>query len=156
MKKSLLALLSTLCLLSSSAAYCDATVELKTGTYDMQGNTDGSENMCYNGLVTIKPKGKNFAVCWIFGGSKHYGIGILEQNVLSVAFYAPRSGFRGTVAYLVNPDGTLVGKWAPARSELQGIEKLTWLTASYPGSVGPMPDGSVRPIFPDVLDNSEK
>ncbi|HXF29010.1 MAG TPA: hypothetical protein VN457_04110 [Chlamydiales bacterium] len=137
MKKAVMAVLSSLFLLSTSAAYCDATVSLKTGTYDLKGNGDGSEQMAYGGKVYISPMGKNYKVNWAVGQSgnqTHYGIGILEQNVLSVSFYAPRGYFTGTVAYLVNPDGTLVGKWAPVYSDSQGVEKLTWLTDALPNN----------------------
>ncbi|MCC5619001.1 hypothetical protein LC605_28755 [Nostoc sp. CHAB 5836] len=77
-----------------------------TGNYNCQGkNADGST---YRGEVEITKKGNTYIINWLIGGQKFNGLGILEGNVLAVSYYGNSSG---VVAYRVEGDSKLVGRW---------------------------------------------
>ena len=77
-----------------------------TGNYNCQGkNADGST---YNGEVEITKKGNTYNIYWLINNQKFNGIGILEGNVLAVSYYGSSSG---VVAYRVEGDSNLVGRW---------------------------------------------
>jgi hypothetical protein len=102
---------------------------LKTGTYELKGSNGDYSYSQYQGTVIIKPQGSNYHLTWIINGKQlQMGIGILENEVLSVAYYdASNPNGTGVVAYRLTSDNTLEGKWAGVNSSGFGREYLNWM-----------------------------
>jgi hypothetical protein len=99
---------------------------LQTGTYDLSGgNTSWSG---YRGEVVIAPQGENYSVVWRVGTKQaQIGIGILQDDILSVAFTdLSNNSFWGVASYRVRPFGSLEGVWTSADGTVQKPEYLSW------------------------------
>jgi len=97
-----------------------------SGQYECQGaNPDGSGQ--YAGQVTVESdKGGAYKFKWKLGGQSYSGIGILNGNIVSVAYSGGGKDF-GIVVYSIQDGGnTLSGNWIfyPGGTEL-GKETLT-------------------------------
>src|SRR5262245_53731067 len=77
-----------------------------TGKYTCEGtNPDGKT---YKGTVEVKKQGDAFHVLWSIGAGDNYeGIGILEGDVFSVAYYG---AITGIAVYKVEK-GKMTGRW---------------------------------------------
>lgn len=105
---------------------------LKTGTYDLSGGNSTWGGTGYQGEVIIAPQGDNYSVIWRVGSRQtQLGIGILQDDVLSVAFTdLSNSTFWGVASYRVGPWGELEGKWSSYDGQSQKLERLVWKTYS--------------------------
>lgn len=104
---------------------------LKTGTYDLSGG-NGSFGSGYQGEVIIAPHGENYSVVWRVGARQtQVGIGIVQDDVFSVAFSdLSNSTFWGVACYRIGPWGELEGKWSSYDGTIQKPEHLTWKSYS--------------------------
>lgn len=122
MKKALFLMALFLSLTSSIYAWT-----LKTGTYDLSGgnNTGGGG---YRGEVIIAPQGDNYKVIWMIGSKQaQVGVGILHNDILSVAFTdVGNPSFWGIASYRVGPWGELEGKWTASDGVTSKPEYLVW------------------------------
>jgi len=82
-----------------------------SGEYTCLGkNKDGGT---YKGTVKIAKKGDTYVLKWTIGNNdEQAGIGLVENNLLSVAYYGA-GNFTGIVVYKIEKD-KLVGKYAVA------------------------------------------
>lgn len=104
---------------------------LKTGTYDLVGGNSDWGNS-YHGEVVIAPQGDVYKVIWRVGSNQtQVGVGILQDDVLSVAFTdLAKNTFWGVVSYRVGPWGELEGRWANYDGYNHKPEKLVWKSYS--------------------------
>jgi hypothetical protein len=129
MKKYSLLLVCFLALLCTRA---DASVffsnTLYPGTYELRGCNNETGVWQYQGEVVIEQQGSNYGLTWFIGRKQmQVGVGILENDVLSVAYYdASNPNGTGVVSYRLTSDSTLEGKWAPINSTGFGREYLVW------------------------------
>lgn len=100
---------------------------LRTGTYQLSGGNSNWSGNSYQGEVIIAPQGDNYSVTWVINGNQaQVGIGILQDDVLSVAFTdLSRSNFWGVASYRVRPFGDLEGKWTSFDGTVQKPEHLS-------------------------------
>lgn len=104
-KKVFFAICAAATLALASTATCRADLADVAGVYHCEGsNADGSH---YTGKVKITSEGGAYRVHWWIAGQEYSGIGVVQGNVLAVAFYGAT---RGVIAYSIET-GTLVGKW---------------------------------------------
>lgn len=101
---------------------------LKTGTYVLSGGNDGWGNSSYQGEVVIAPQGDNYSVIWRIGNRQaQVGVGILQNDVLSVAFTdVGNPSFWGVASFRVKAFGELEGKWAGHDGTTTRPEYLVW------------------------------
>lgn len=101
---------------------------LQTGTYDLSGGNTSWGTGAYHGEVVIAPQGDNYSVIWRVGSRQtQVGIGILQDDILSVAFTDLSNNlFWGVASYRVRPFGELEGKWTSADGQTQKPEFLSW------------------------------
>ncbi len=101
---------------------------LKTGTYYLSGSNSEWGGNNYQGEVVIAPQGDNYSVVWRVGSRQtQVGVGILQDDILSVAFTdLSNSTFWGVVSYRVGPRGELEGRWASQNGLSQKPEYLVW------------------------------
>ena len=101
---------------------------LRCGVYQLSGGNSIWGGSSYQGDVIIQPQGENYSVTWKIGtrGQTQTGIGILYNNVLSVAFFDTLTQAWGVVAYRVVADGELEGRWTTYSSYSQKPEYLIW------------------------------
>jgi hypothetical protein len=86
------------------------------GTYDVTGtNLDGSP---YTSKLAVTAEGAGFAFSW--DGGKDKGFGIQRGDYVSVGIGGPQCGF---VAYELQADGTLEGKWGDNKARAVGTER---------------------------------
>jgi hypothetical protein len=104
---------------------------LKTGTYDLSGG-NSSWGSSYQGEVIIEPQGNNYRVIWLVGTRQtQVGVGILQDDILSVAFTdVSNSTFWGVASYRVGPFGELEGRWTSVDGQTQKPEYLAWKSYS--------------------------
>ncbi len=100
---------------------------LKTGTYDLSGG-NSSWGSGYEGEVVIAPQGDNYSVIWRIGSRQaQIGVGILRDDIFSVAFVdASNPSFWGVASYRVNVWGDLEGRWTESDGTISKSEILTW------------------------------
>ena len=105
---------------------------LKTGTYDLSGGNSNWGGSGYQGEVIIAPQGDNYTVIWRVGTRQtQLGVGILQDDILSVAFTdLSNSTFWGVASYRVGPWGELEGKWSSYDGQAQKPERLVWKSYS--------------------------
>lgn len=115
----------TLFLSFASGAYAWT---LKTGTYDLSGGNGNWGGTGYHGEVVIAPQGDNYSVIWRVGSKQtQVGIGILQDDILSIAFTdLSNPSFWGVAAYRVGPWGELEGKWSSYDAVTYKPEHLIW------------------------------
>jgi len=110
-----------------TSAYAWTT--LKAGTYQLSGGNSSWVTPSYQGEVDIFPQGENYRVVWRIGGRQsQVGIGILQNDIFSVAFVDQSNpSFWGIASYRVingwNYD-ELEGKWASHDGQIQKPEYL--------------------------------
>ncbi|HAS43390.1 MAG TPA: hypothetical protein DCS93_23120 [Microscillaceae bacterium] len=81
----------------------------------------------YEGAVKFSQKGEGYSVQWNTNAGSYGGIAIRNNNHLFVGW---GSGTYGVVAYKMNGDGTMSGRWMAAKSEgTIGTENLSGGTA---------------------------
>jgi hypothetical protein len=120
MKKLLL-----ICLLFAASGF--AYPAIRTGIYDLSGGNSKWGGSSYHGEVAIYPQGENFRVEWRIGASQsQVGIGIVDNDVLSVAYCDSVSGAWGVVSFKIVGYGELHGRWAAIDSTSQKPEYLVW------------------------------
>ncbi len=103
---------------------------LKTGTYKLEGyNSSLASSPNYEGEVEISKNGERYELMWIIGQQDQRGVGLLENNVLSVGYTDITGGDiqdMGVVSYRVVNSGKLEGKWNSVSGTGTGREVLTW------------------------------
>ncbi|MDE3045691.1 MAG: hypothetical protein KGJ02_03510 [Verrucomicrobiota bacterium] len=110
-------------LLFAISAY---SYHLPSGTYQLSGSSSRWSNG-YQGEVIIQPQGENYSLRWRIGSSQsQIGIGILNGNVLSVAYLDEATRVFGVVSYRLVDDGVLEGKWSTIDGTTQKPEFLAW------------------------------
>ncbi len=120
MKK--LFLLCLVCVLSSFSY-----PRLWTGTYQLSGGNTKYGSSGYHGEVTIQPQGDNYRVVWRIGSSQtQVGVGILDRDILSVAYCDSSNNAWGVVSFRLIADGELEGRWASFQGTSQQPEYLIW------------------------------
>lgn len=102
--------------------------QLKLGAYALEGSNPRSTEINYRGEVVIEQQGSNYKLSWkLDGGQTQYGVGILTDRILSVAYYQfYGSRQTGVVSFYVKDNGDLEGAWAGAESGVSGKEWLTF------------------------------
>ena len=98
-----------LVLVVSAPSQAAADMDL-SGKYDVSGvNPNGKE---YRGTAKIEKVGDIYRVTWLIGKEEHHGVGLIQGDVLSVAWVITAGGTdAGVVAYKIKKNGTLDGKW---------------------------------------------
>ncbi len=100
---------------------------LKTGTYELSG---GNSNWggAYHGEVVIAPQGDSYSLIWKIGNKQaQVGVGILQDDILSVAFTdLSNPSLWGVASYRVGPWGELEGRWSSYTDPGQKPEHLVW------------------------------
>ena len=91
-----------------------------TGNYRCKGSN-------YEGTVTISTQGDAYRVNWVIGAREKYsGVGLVQDGVLAVAYYGRAQGI---VAYRIEADGQLVGRWTmfdkPGAVSVETLTKVT-------------------------------
>lgn len=127
MKKLCLLFTAMVCLLCTQAY---ANYYLKTGTYELVGSNNESRVVNYRGEVIITRLGSNYELLWLIGRQqRQLGIGILHENLLSVAYYglSPSDSDFGVVSFRLISENELEGNWASMGSGGQGCEYLNWI-----------------------------
>ena len=106
-----------------------AAAAIKTGSYALTGsNPDGTSH--YYGEVIISPQGSNYNLQWKIGRNQaQTGVGIVSDNILSVAYQDNSGRDLGVVAFQIIDEGHLQGKWASMSAKTQGQETLQWKIA---------------------------
>ena len=105
-----------------------ANTRLRTGTYFMSGANSKWSATGYQGEVVIQQQGENYRVTWYVGSSQsQVGIGILNDNILSVSFCDTNNRtFWGVASYRIVGDGELEGRWTSVDGTGQKPEYLAW------------------------------
>lgn len=107
---------------------CFAYPTLWTGTYQLSGGNSKWEGSAYQGTVSIQPQGENYSVIWRVGNSQtQYGIGILYNGILSVAYVDSATRAWGVVSYRLVSNGELEGRWTTSDGTTQKPEYLVWI-----------------------------
>jgi len=93
------------------------------GSYAVSGtNPGGSGN--YHGTAEVAKTGSTYEIVWNVG-RPYTGTGILNGDVLSVAFRDEKSGLFGIVTYRVTDNGkVLQGTWCAYGQTAVGTETL--------------------------------
>lgn len=114
------------------------------GRYNVVGtNPGGSE---YRGTLTVTPRGGVYQFRWN-AGTQYDGVGVKNGKMVAVAFANGNDGTGcGVVDYLIEPDGTLQGKWGYWGTTGAGTERAkrvsgTGLAGDY-AATGTNPDGT--------------
>lgn len=107
-------------------------INLKTGTYSLEGFVGNAQTATYRGAVIISKSGGVYHLNWQIGPVQNQrGIGILNEKVLSVS-YVDETGENlndvGVVSYTVINEGKLDGKWSSILSDKTAREVLTWIS----------------------------
>ncbi|MES2273594.1 MAG: hypothetical protein V4487_05345 [Chlamydiota bacterium] len=128
MKKTLLSFICLFFALFSTAhAYSPYSYLLRSGTYQLSGGNTKWNGGAYQGEVVIQPQGENYSVVWFIGSSQaQIGVGILENDILSVAFQDLSNATVGVVSFRIVADGELEGKWTSLDGYSQKPEYLVW------------------------------
>jgi len=102
--------------------------KLRTGTYLLSGGNTKWADSGYRGEVLIEPQGENFRVIWRIGSAQsQYGVGILSNGVLSVAYCDGSTNTNwGVASYVLVADGELQGRWTSYTGTSQKPEYLIW------------------------------
>ncbi len=87
------------------------------GKYDVTGKNLQGEN--YEMKLTVTKQNEGYKFSWT-GNRDWQGYGIKQGDTVSVGFGGAKCGF---VAYEINDDGTLEGKWGGKSSTSFGTEK---------------------------------
>lgn len=99
---------------------------LRTGTYQLSGGNTQWGN-AYQGEVVIVPQGENYRLTWFIGSRQcQVGVGILHNDVLSVAFNDITNNFWGIASYRVKFGNELEGRWTSFDGQIQKPEYLIW------------------------------
>lgn len=80
-----------------------------SGAYAINGNNPGTG--AYKGSLTIAARGEVYDVHWVIGNLQYYGVGVVVNDTLSVAYTDAAKTWIGVMAYKQRPDGALEGKW---------------------------------------------
>ena len=102
-----------------------ALAEMRMGTYKLTGAIPGGN--AYSGTVKIEPNGENYKLHWVIGDQgqqQQMGQGILNGDVLSVAYFDLSGQDYGVVSFKIVSDSRIEGKWASFESNVQGSETL--------------------------------
>jgi hypothetical protein len=102
-----------------------ALADLRVGTYKLEGSIPGGNS--YSGTVTIEALGPNYKLTWAIGDQgqqQQSGHGILEGDVLSVAYMDATGADWGVVSFKKMSDTKFEGKWSSFQTEMQGTEVL--------------------------------
>lgn len=94
------------------------------GTYNVHGQSKNSGDT-YSGTIEIHPFGQVYNLNWDVEGYTYTGVGIKEGNYL-IAAWGPDAGI---MSYDIN-GAELLGRWAAAGANRQGIEELVRLSPS--------------------------
>lgn len=126
MKKMFL-LITALILVSSAHAWT-----LKTGTYALSGGNSSWGGSSYEGELVVAPQGENYSVIWRIGNRQaQIGVGILQDDILSVAFtdYSNPT-FWGVAVFRVKAFGELEGSWTDYNGTIAKPEYCVWKSYS--------------------------
>jgi hypothetical protein len=120
-----------LCLLCVASGFCAvnsyAYPPLRIGTYQLSGGNSKWDGGGYQGEVTIYPQGENYRVVWRIGSSQSQaGVGILYNDILSVAYCDSSNTAWGVVSFRLVADGELQGRWTGFNGTSQKPEYLVW------------------------------
>ncbi|MBI4366682.1 MAG: hypothetical protein HY543_07690 [Deltaproteobacteria bacterium] len=100
-----------------------ATAVRVGGTYTVVGKNPGGKGG-YHGTLTITPDGELFHLQWSVG-TTYTGIGVQDKNVLVVGWGNLHQPGYGMVAYTVQANGILEGKWTTFGGRALGTETAT-------------------------------
>lgn len=106
---------------------------VRDGIYSLTGSA-GEGPASYTGTVEIRFRpgtGNVYDLTWKIGGAQEqWGVGILQDNILSVGYYEQAGGTvrdAGVVSFAVG-NGTLEGEWTSLQGGRTGYEQLKWLS----------------------------
>jgi hypothetical protein len=106
---------------------------VRDGIYSLTGSA-GEGPASYSGTVLIKFRegtGNVYDLTWRIGGAQEqWGVGILQDNILSVGYYEQVQGAvrdAGVVSFKAG-NGTLEGEWTSLQGGGTGYEQLKWLS----------------------------
>lgn len=92
------------------------------GSYQISGAAPNT-NAPYAGVAYVAPNGPKWNVVWNYGTHQVNGIGLMNGNVLSVAYLY--QGAAGLAVLVMGPDGNLTGNWLTTGFEGMGTERWT-------------------------------
>ncbi|PWR23988.1 hypothetical protein [Zavarzinia compransoris] len=91
------------------------------GTYIVRGKNPG-EDGTYGAEVKVSLVGEVYQLEWKAGGQTAVGVGLRLGDTLSVTWQDQATKEAAVAAFIVMPDGSLKGRWAPVGSEAAGSE----------------------------------
>ena len=111
---------------NADAGYFDR--DIKVGTYDLRGSNTKAGYTDYTGSVVITRQGDNYKLVWHIDGFQTLtGIGVVEGDVLSVAYCDIETGNWGVISFKIDIfSEELDGRWASSTSTGCAYERLTW------------------------------
>ncbi len=117
-----------------------AAEPISFGVYTLKGtNPDGMKK--YDGRIVIEREGTNYRVTWFIGkalGQTQTGIGILENQVLSIGYMDMSGKDFGVVSMRVTNNKLLKGKWSSLFSRGSfGEEEFTFESEKIPADLIP-------------------
>ena len=112
------------------------------GVYKLKGtNPDGLKK--YEGQINIQKEGPNYRVTWFIGPTRsqaQVGIGILENEVLSIGYMDASGKDFGVVSLRLLKGNVLKGRWASMLSRgSHGEEEFTFEAEKVPEQLKPKP-----------------
>lgn len=100
---------------------------MKVGTYELIGSNDESDVTHYRGKVIIAQQGTNYSLLWKIGSNQvQVGVGMLHDDLLSVAYFDVMHQAGGVVSYHCISEDEIEGKWASLQGTSYGRESLIW------------------------------
>ena len=104
-----------------------ASPRMRTGTYLLSGGNSKWSGGGYQGEVTIYPQGENYRLVWQIGHQQtQMGVGILYNNILSVAYLDLGTNVWGVASFRLVGDGEFEGRWTSYDGTIQKPEYLVW------------------------------
>lgn len=118
---------------SEESVLVPASTELRVGSYLLEGYVGSlSSTPDYGGEVYIEKTGEVYKLTWYIGKQIQDGVGILEDDILSVGYIDGTLGDAGVVSYRVVPNERLEGVWSSILGTNTGREILTWQSGEIP------------------------
>ena len=124
--------------LAFSLTAAGADVPIQFGVYKLKGtNPDGMKK--YDGKIVMQREGTNYRVTWFIGPvQSQMGIGILENNVLSIGYMDLSGQDFGVVSLKVVNNKNLKGKWTSLFSKGGfGEEEFIFESEKVPSNLTP-------------------
>lgn len=94
------------------------------GTYIVRGSNPG-ESGVYGAEVKVSLEGEVYHLEWTSAGQKVLGVGLRLGDTLAITWQDDKTKDAAVGAFIVMPDGSLKGRWAPLGADAAGTEDWT-------------------------------